>query len=144
MTAYLFDTMAHAAAMSGMPEKWRRAWKEVTIGHKSLILLEPLVAEMTSKLSPRIGIARARQRILWLKSLRNTSVVSPDDNEAIEAGFAKMRYKAAGLSLVDAFILTIARRQGAKVFTTDRGLRDTCRESKVEVDFLPLEELSSE
>ncbi len=141
MRGYLFDTMAHVAAYNTLPEKWSRSWQEALHGNKHLLLFEPLVAEMSYRLTLKVGEDRARERIYWLKGMKNTEIVNIDDNLAINAGKLYLRYRNKSISLVDAFILSVANEKGAKVFTTDHHVRDAGRKERITIDFLPKEEL---
>jgi len=41
------------------------------------------------------------------------------------------------LSLVDCFLLSVAKVNGARVFTTDHKLRDAAKKMKVNISYLP-------
>lgn len=142
MRGYLFDTMVHVIACDSVPEKWRRQWKEIQSGNKSLFLFEPLIAEIFYQLYKIIGDKHSRERIFWLRALENTKIVELDDEMAFEAG--RLQNEFNGISLVDAFSLTIAKRKGAKIFTSDRVIRDAARNIEVDVDYLPKELLRQE
>ncbi len=129
--------MVHVSAVREVPDKWRRQWKEATIGNKTLILFEMLVAEIHSKLTLRKGQNASRNRMLWLKGLRNTKMVDVDDNLAFEASRIYLRLRVHSLSLVDSFLLAIAEKERARVFTSDHSLRDAAREMRIDVNFLP-------
>ena len=138
MRKYLFDTNAISLAYDdALPEKWARPWREVRVGMRSLLLFEPLVSEIYYKNIPKYGKKTSRDKIFWLKSLPHTQIYLIDDNDAINAGNIKVRYPG-GLSLVDCYLLAIAKANNAKIFTTDYGLRDVARSMGVNVDYLPL------
>lgn len=142
MKSYLFDTMVHVAATRGrVPEKWRRQWDEVKAGRKYLLLFEPLIAEMFYRMAEAVGEEAALTRILWLKSLRSAKLVKIDDRVAVSAARIFSRFRRYGISLVDAFSVAVAKREGAKLFTTDLGVRNVCRKADILVSFLPREEL---
>lgn len=142
MRGYLFDTMVHIAACDSLTEKWLRHWKEATtVGNKSLLLFEPLIAEIFYQLSRQKGEKAASDRILWLKGLPTMTMVKLDDNIAMDAG----RYRKRGefdISLVDAFSLAISKKERAELFTTDHGIRDAGKKIRVKVNYLPRGELS--
>ena len=129
--------MVHVSAVRGVPDKWRRQWKEATVGNKTLILFEMLVAEVLSRLTVRKGQNASRNRMLWLKGLRNTKMIDVDDSIAFEASRIYLRLRDYSLSLVDSFLLAIAKKERARVFTSDHSLRDAAREMKIDVSFLP-------
>ena len=129
--------MVHVVAVDDIPDKWRRHWKEATVGNKHLILFELLVAEIMNQLTIRKGQNASRNRMFWLKGLRNTWMVDVDDNTAFEASRIYLSMKGHSLSLVDSFLLAIAKKERAKVFTSDHRLRDAARAIKIDVNFLP-------
>jgi hypothetical protein len=52
--AYILDTSAvHTLCFERPPEKWRFVWDGVRSGSARLVLLEPIVSEMDSRLSRR-------------------------------------------------------------------------------------------
>jgi len=138
MKHYLFDTNALSLAFAeALPEKWVRPWKETRAGHRGLLLFEPLVSETYYKNIPRYGKKISKDRIFWLKSLPRSKMHQIDDNDAIRAGDIKVQFPG-NLSLVDCFLLAVAKTNNAKIFTTDYGVRDAARKMKIEVDYLPL------
>lgn len=143
MRNHLFDTMVLVAAVRGaIPEKWRRQWNETKAGRKHLLLFEPLIAEMYYTLAKFMGEEAAQAKMLWLKSLRGARLVPLNDNLALGAARTILKFKHYGISLVDAFSITIAKREGAELFTTDLGVRNICKEVGVPVSFLPSDELT--
>lgn len=134
---YLFDTMVHVLTVRKVPEKWLYHWKEATVGRGRLLLFDCLVAELFENLTREFGAKFAEQRLLWLKSLPNTYEVEIDNNLACVTAHALLKFRKYDISLTDAFILAIAQREGAVVFTMDKGLREACRDSRVEVSYLP-------
>jgi len=141
MRGYLFDTMVHMVACNSIPEKWRRQWKEATVGNKSLLLFEPLIAEIFYQLTRQKGESAAVNRILWLKGLPTITMVKLDDNIAMDAGRFRRR-REFNISLVDAFALAISKKKRAELFTTDHGIRDAGKKIGVNVNYLPKEALS--
>jgi predicted nucleic acid-binding protein len=129
--------MVHVSAVRRVPEKWLFHWKEATVGRGRLLLFDYLVAELFEKLTKEFGAKFAEQRLWWLKSLPNTYEVEVDNNLACATARALLKFRKYDVSLTDAFILAIAEREGAVVFTTDEGLRNACRDSQVEVSYLP-------
>ncbi|MDO9537382.1 MAG: PIN domain-containing protein [Thermoplasmata archaeon] len=138
MKHYLFDTNAISLAFdNALPEKWVRPWKEVRMGNGRLLLFEPLVSETYYKNIPKYGKKASKDKIYWLKSLPKTKIHQIDDNDAINAGDIKVQYSRK-LSLVDCFLLAVAKANSAKVFTTDPSVRDTARDMNINIDYLPL------
>ena len=140
MVGYLFDTMVHVVAYEGIPEKWYRQWKEATVGRKRLLLFEPLVAEILYQLARRKGERTALERILWLKGLQSTTMVELTDNIAFDAGRLYMRFTNK-IGMVDSFLLAIAKKNQAEIFTTDHNLRDVGKEIAVRVHYMPKKSL---
>ncbi|MEM4160687.1 MAG: PIN domain-containing protein [Thermoplasmata archaeon] len=138
MKRCILDTNAFSILMNDrIPEKWSRIWSEIRVGQRSLILIEPLVSEIYYKNVLRVGKKSAKDMIMWLKSLKKAEIHSLDDNDAMNAGAIKVDYSNYDLSLVDCFLLAIARRYNALILTTDHSIRDAARNMKVEVNFLP-------
>ena len=138
MKRCLLDTNAFSLLLGNQtPEKWSRIWREIRMGQRGLVLIEPLVSEMYYKNIPKLGKKRAKDQILWLKSLIKADIHSLDDNDAINAGTIKVDYSSNGLSLVDCFLLSVAKKQNALILTTDHSIRDVARKLRVEVNFLP-------
>jgi predicted nucleic acid-binding protein len=102
-----------------------------------LILSEPVVSEFYYKNARRVGKRMSKDFIIWLKSLPNSFVYDPDDNDAFFAGDTKLD-KAFDLSIVDCFVLAVARANRAILITTDHSLRDSARSLGLRVDWLPL------
>ena len=138
MKRYLFDTNSISLTFDNvLPEKWIRFWKEVRMGNSGLLLFEPLISETYYKNIPKYGKKACKDKIMWLKSLPKTKIHKLDNNDAIRAGDIKVQYSEYGLSLVDCFLLTVAKVHSAMVFTTDHDVRDVAREMNVKVSFLP-------
>jgi len=136
MRGYLFDSIVHVAVQEAIPEKWRRQWKEATVGRKNMILFEPLVTEILNHLTPKKGEGVAQNRVLWVKGLKTAKMVRIDDKIAFEASRLYLKLKRYGISLVDSFSLSIAGKERARIFTSDFGLRNAAREIGVEVSYL--------
>ncbi len=79
-----------------------------------------------------------------MKGLRNIKMVDIDDNSAFEASRLYLSMRKHSISLVDSFVLAIAKKERAKVFTSDHKLRNAARDIKVEVNYLPRESLSQQ
>jgi predicted nucleic acid-binding protein len=138
MKRYLFDTNAISLTFdSNLPEKWIRPWKEVRMGYSGLLLFEPLISEIYYKNIPDYNKKFCKDKIMWLKSLPKTKIHQLDDNDAIIAGDIKAQYSKK-VSLVDCFLLSVAKVNSAKIFTTDYDVRDVARDMKIKVDYLPL------
>lgn len=139
MKKYLFDTSSISLTFDNtLPEKWKRSWKEVKAGSGGLVLFEPLVSETYYKNIPKYGKKASKDNIYLLKSLPKTKIHQLDDNDALNAGDIKDQYYHYRLSLVDCFLITVAKANNAKIFTTDYSVRDVARKMKVKVDYLPL------
>ena len=138
MRRYLIDTGALSLILSGnVPDKWRRPWEEVKFGRGQLVLLEQLVCEPYKKNVPKHGSKDVRDKILWLKSLRETTMYHPDDNDAVHAGDLKLR-PSTDLSIVDCFVLSSARANRATIITNDHSMRDTAKGIGLRVIWLPI------
>lgn len=138
MKRCLLDTNAFSLLIyDHIPEKWSRIWREIRLGLRGLLLFEPLVSEMYYKNIPKLGKKGARDKVLWLKSLNKTELYSLDDNDAINAGAIRVDYSPYGLSLVDCFLLSVAKKHTALILTTDPSIRNVARKMKVEANFLP-------
>ncbi|MGB6501607.1 MAG: PIN domain-containing protein [Thermoplasmata archaeon] len=138
----LFDSMVHVTAVDRTPEKWQSRWDEVRRNRRTLLLFEPLVAEIVYHLTQRTNRRRAEARILELKQLPAIKMDNLDDDLAYSAAALRLKHEARSISYVDGFILAIARRHNAEVLTTDRGLRDAGRSEGVTMNFLPVEALA--
>ncbi len=142
MKKYLFDTNAISLTFNrNLPEKWIRPWKEVKAGTGGLVLFEPLISETYYKNIPKHGKKKSKDDIYLLKSLPKTKIHQLNDNDAMNAGDIKIQYKQYQLSLVDCFLITVARANNAKIFTTDHNLSNVARKMNVKVDYLPLAKL---
>lgn len=139
MKRYLFDTNIISLWFdNSLPEKWLRHWKEIKMGNSSLLLFEQLISESYYKNIHKYGKKKSRDNILWLKGLPNNCLYAINDNDALNAGDIKVQYKKYKLSLVDCFLITIAKTNRAKIFTTDHSVRDVARKMNINVDYLPL------
>ena len=67
MPGVLLDTMVLGAFhRNRIPEKWRRIWKDVREGRRSIVLAEELLAELYHQISRTSGEEATRHWILWL------------------------------------------------------------------------------
>ena len=138
MKRYLFDTNSISLAFNNsLPKKWIRFWSEIRMGDSGLLLFEPLISEAYYKNIPKYGKKDCKDKIFRLKSLPKTEIHPLDDNDAIRAGDIKVQYPEYNLSLVDCFLLSVAKARGSKVFTTDHSVRDIAKKMNVNVDYLP-------
>ena len=146
MRRLVFDTMVQVVLHRGrVPEKWSGIWRDIKEGRACLILQETLVAELSYRLVPLGGEGKARQRVLWLKSLRRTEILHTNDEMAMRAGFLHSRFHGLyGVGLVDCFALAAAESARAELITADVGIRDTARDLRIRVNWLPLEEVDVE
>ena len=139
MRKCLIDTYAMSLFMSDKtPEKWDRIWREIRMGKRSLILIEPVISEIYYKNIPKFGMKKTKDRILGIKSYSRAEIISLDDNDAFNAGEIKIRFSNYNLSLVDCFLLSVGRKHKALILTTDHLIRDVAKKIGVEVNFLPL------
>jgi len=134
--------MVHVTAVDRIPEKWQHRWDEVRGNRRTLLLFEPLVAEIVYHLTRRTDRTRAEARIRELKQLPAIHMDPLDDDLAFRAASLRLKHKIRDISYVDSFILAIAGRHNAEILTTDRGLRDAGRSEGITINFLPLEALA--
>lgn len=66
-----------------------------------------------------------------------------DDNLAISAGKMVYKYRKNSVSVVDSFILACGKKQGARIITTDPGIKNASKSEKVSVDFIPFKEIQN-
>ena len=72
MKKYLFDSNVYSLIFSeNIPKKWVRCWKEVRSGTKKLIIFEMLISEIFYKNSQEYGFRRMREKLEWVKYLRD-------------------------------------------------------------------------
>lgn len=139
MRNYLFDTNVFSLLfLDKIPEKWSRYWKEIREGSKKLIIFEMLISEILYKNSKKLGLEKTKDKILEIKSLRNSVIIPVDDNDAFSSGGYMLKLNKFGLSHVDSYILTLSKRCNARIVTTDPGLKNAGKNIGVEVDYLPL------
>ena len=137
MRKCLFDTNALSIIMRGTtPEKWSRIWREIRMGQRGLVLIEPVVSELYYKNISRFGKKNTRDLIYGFKSMPRAEIHELDDNDAINAGAIKIDYSSYGLSLVDCFLLAVGRRLRADVVTTDPSVREAGRKLGVKINFI--------
>ena len=142
MKKYLFDTNAISLTFDGtLPEKWVRLWKEVRMGNSELLLFEPLISEMYYKNIPKHGKTKCKDKIYWMKSLSNSTIHPLDDNDAFRAGDIKNQYKKFGPSIVDCFLLSVAKVNGAMIITTDPTVKFVAKEMNVKFSYLPFDSI---
>ena len=138
MKRYLFDTNAISLWFNdAIPEKWKRQWNEIKIGKSKLILFEQLISETYYKNMKTHSKKNCKNKIFWLKSLPNNYIYGIEDKDALNAGDIKVQYNDYDLSLVDCFLITIAKTNGAEIFTTDHSVRDVARKMKINVNYFP-------
>ena len=144
MSGYLLDTMVlEAFHRSRVPEKWRRPWKDIREGRRTVVLVEELLAELYHQIARRTGGDKARHWILWLKRLPRARVCPADDPIAFETGQLYLQFHGpCSLSLADCFALAFARRERVELMTTEVGLRRAAEEIGVLVSWLPVTALA--
>jgi predicted nucleic acid-binding protein len=136
--------MAHTTEFrKKTPEKWRRVWDQLYSGKNIMILLEPLISEIYYQIEGLSGKSAARHYLFRLKGMQNTVIPLSDmDKVAFLAGEIKMRYKQDKISLVDSYLIAAAIKERATIYTTDHAVRDSARQEKCEVQYLPKQSLS--
>ena len=138
MKKCLIDANAFSLIVNNKtPEKWWRIWKEIRMGQRELLLLEPVVSEIYYKNVPTFGKKEIKNKILGLKSFPGSREYSPDDNDSLRAGAIKVDHSPHNLSLVDCYILAVANKHKAMILTTDHGVRDVARKMRIDVSFVP-------
>ena len=139
---YLFDTGFITLALTDcLPERWIRPWNEIRKQQKVGHIIEPVIAETYYQLMMKKGRDNegAKKSIIeQVKSLRNVTILSLEDNDSFLAGLYRIKFKKFGLSLVDCFILAIAYRRKLKIYTTDEPLKKAAKEIKVLCDYVPI------
>ena len=140
MRTYILDTSAiHTLCFARPPEKWQMVWDGIRSGVARLVLLEPIVSEMASRLTRRYGKTRVESTVRFLKGLGRTEIYNPDNPAALEAGFLH-GVQGHEISLVDATIIVAAMRNRAMLITHDESMRDVAERLGVRVSWLPLTE----
>jgi len=136
----LFDTTVFDLIYNDiLPEKWRRYWQEIQNNNRELILFEILISEIFYRLSKEYGFEPIQNKIYQIKSLKSSKIVKINDRLALNAGKIKIKYH--NLSIVDSYILTLSNHFNARIVTTDHGIRDASKGERIQVDFLPWEEV---
>jgi len=139
MKKYLFDTNVYSLIFSeSVPEKWTRYWKEVRSKKKKLIIFEMLISEIFYINSSDYGFKTMREKLELIKHLPGSEIVNITNADAFQAAEYKVTLHRFGISLVDSYILTIARKQNARVVTTDIGIKQAGKTIRLDVDYLPL------
>lgn len=110
-----------------------KSWR----GMGKLLLFEYLVGEFYHTRAKERGDEQAQRDVLTVKGLQGSQLREPDDRDAIRAGAWRLRYARHDLSLVDSFLLVLAKRHGTRVFTTDPGVRTAGKELGIELKFVP-------
>jgi predicted nucleic acid-binding protein len=125
------------------PEKWKRVWEQVYSDKYKLVLLEPLITEIYYQIVSLCGKIDAQCYLLKLKGIKNTDIIPHNkmDGVAFLAGDIIMKYKRHKISLVDSYIIAAAIKEKASIYTTDHGVRDSAKQEKCVVDYLPKESL---
>lgn len=139
---YLFDTGFITLALTDcLPERWIHPWNEIRKQQKVGHIIEPVIAETYYQLMMKKGRDNegAKNSIIeQVKSLRNVTILSLEDNDSFLAGLYRIKFRKFGLSLVDCFILAIAYRRKLKIYTTDEPLKKAAKEIKVLCDYVPI------
>lgn len=143
---FLFDTMV-LTSWDDLPPRWARPRSEVLSGRAEIVLFESLVAEAAHRLaSLPLGEQHARRLLGHILAVPHVLDDTRPAVEAIEAGIglnkitSKKGFKDASVSLVDFLSSWHAKRTGARLLTSDHGVRWCAQQLGVEVDYLPLGE----
>ena len=138
MKKYLFDTNVYSLIFSeDIPEnhKWVRYWKEARFGRKKLIIFEMLISEIFYKNSEKYGFKGIREKFEGIKCLPASEIVNIDNSDAFQAAEYKVSLRRFGISLVDSYILAIARKHHARIVTTDEGIKKAGKFIGLDVDY---------
>jgi hypothetical protein len=105
-----------------------------------------LISEIYNQVARTAGLESARIFIMRIKSLKGSEMFpkGEDDNLAMDAGRIRLVAKQNGMdiSFVDSYLLSISKRTGARIHTTDHAIRDLARIVKCDANYLPQTELS--
>jgi len=138
MRKCLADANVCAFLIEGnIPEKMVHIWKQITGGTRTLLLIEPVVSEVYYKNVPKFGKKVVKDKILWLKALKSAEEYRLDDNDAMLAGSFKVERSGSGLSIVDCYIIAVAKRTGSLILTTDKQIRNVAKENGVQLEYIP-------
>lgn len=143
MKVYLFDTMVLSTIIlqKKLPEKWSNKWEEIKERITRLVLFESLIAELFYQLIKRKKEEIVREEILKIKGLPASIIVQIEDDISFQAGMFYHQFRVYRISLVDAFLLAVAKRKNGVIFTTDFNLRESAKKMNIGVSYLPEEEL---
>lgn len=142
MKKLIFDTNAVDLLISEkLPIKWKRYWNEIKKNHSRLLLLEPLITEFFYKLSRNYGEGITLHKIMQIKALKSSHFIDMDDNLAILAGKMVNKYQKHRLSVIDCYLLAGGKKNGARIITTDAGIKNASKKEKIQIDFIPFEDI---
>lgn len=139
---YLLDTGFITLTLTDkLPEKWRRPWQEIkTFPQKIACIIEPIFAEAYQQLLKKEGINKqsAKKYIMKIKPI--IFILPIDNNDSFRAAQYRIKYesKKSSLSLVDSFLLAVAKRYKLKIYTTDLGLKEAAKKEGIQCNYLPL------
>jgi predicted nucleic acid-binding protein len=95
------------------------------------------MSEVYHRIAEKNGYESALTCVSRIKAFNGTVMFRKDDAVAIDA--AQLRLKSVrqqergqrsnSISLADAYLIAISKREHAKIFTTDHELRDSAREA---------------
>jgi len=80
---------------------------------------------------------RKNKVIYWDQFLPGSEILNITNADAFQAAEYKVTLHRFGISLVDSYILTIARKHNARVVTTDIGIKQAGKTIRLDVDYLP-------
>ena len=147
MNGYLIDTnvLSWLLYENNIPEKLLKYWNQIQNKQSRLILIAPVVSEIFYKNAPNIGDEKTEYEIWKLVNSLNPKLYSLGYNDAIKAGAIKIKYsgrKKDELSLVDCFLLAVAKRYKTSIITTDHSIDNIGRNMNIDVRYLPFVSLS--
>lgn len=138
MKNYLLDTGALFLILTKQtPQKWKRYLTEIKSQVKRLILIEPIIAELAYHLIKR-GLDKTELQTKLIQIKYKSKIISLEDKYSIKAAYYRKNLPY-NLSLVDRYILAIAKETRAKIITTDHKIKFAARKEGIKVDYLPIQ-----
>ena len=115
----LFDTSFFHAYFGGVQGKAKEVMNEIFAGKSLGYTLDLVIAEFIYTYGRVKGIEEAKVKVSLIMN-SPIKVVSTTKEIALRAGELKIKYR--DLSLVDCFVIALAEREGAVIYTTDSGI----------------------
>ncbi|BAK54456.1 type II toxin-antitoxin system VapC family toxin [Sulfurisphaera tokodaii] len=124
----IFDTSFFHVYFSGLNDETKETMEEVYMGKSQGYTIDLNLAEFLYTYGKLKGLEEARVRLsLILNS--PIKIVSTNRELALRAGELKVKYQ--NLSIVDCFIVALAEKENAVVYTTDSGIERVYKNTKV-------------